>query len=498
MKIHNQGIRAAATRKTACAVVGIHEGALLSPSARALDKASGGLLQHILQQKDFSAKVGATLVLYRAAGLAAERVLLVGCGAEQPDCRAFCVLVESALAALQKTGAREAVLYLSEIEVRDAGEDEKLRHIGRLAGQLEYRPPTAPGASAKRAGKITALVVASSATAANNRSLEEGLAIAAGLCTARTLADLPANICTPRYLAQEARKLARQQRRLRAEVLNEEAMGKLGMHALLSVSAGSREPARLILLHYRGAAASKNPYVLVGKGITFDTGGISIKPSGAMDEMKYDMSGAATVLGTLQAVAQMALPINVVGIVASAENMPGGQATRPGDVITSMSGQTIEVLNTDAEGRLVLCDALHYATRFKPCAMIDVATLTGACLVALGREASALFSNNPELRAALEEAAETSQDRVWPMPLWKEYGKQLKSNFADLANIGGRDAGSITAAYFLSRFVGTFPWVHLDVAGTAWKTGQLKGSTGRPVPLLCWYLLKQGARRRHS
>jgi leucyl aminopeptidase len=308
---------------------------------------------------------------------------------------------------------------------------------------------------------------------------------------ARDLGNLPANVCTPGHIAKTARQLASGEKRLRVNVLDEADMKKLKMGSLLSVSAGSRQPAKLIALEYRGAAAKEQPVALVGKGVTFDSGGISLKPGAAMDEMKFDMCGAASVLGTLKAVNQMQLPINVVGIVPATENMPDGLATKPGDIVTSMSGQTIEILNTDAEGRLILCDALTYASKFKPRCVIDIATLTGAAIIALGKVPSAVLGNDRSLIDALIKCGHQIEDKIWELPLWDEYQDQLKSNFADMANIGGRDAGTITAACFLSRFTKDYKWAHLDIAGTAWKSGEDKGATGRPVPLLTQYILSQ-------
>lgn len=304
---------------------------------------------------------------------------------------------------------------------------------------------------------------------------------------ARDLGNMPGNDCTPVYLAEQAQELSKNLP-IETEILDEDQMRELGMGSLLSVSAGSVEPARLIVMKYSGGAKDDAPHVLVGKGITFDTGGISLKPGGAMDEMKYDMCGAASVFGAIHAVASMKLAVNAIGIVAAAENMPSGVATKPGDIVTSMSGKTIEVLNTDAEGRLVLCDALTYAEKFNPASIIDIATLTGAVIVALGRHATGMYANNDELANDLQSAADKTDDRIWRMPLWKDYTKQLESPFADLANIGGREAGSVTAACFLSEFTGKQKWAHLDIAGTAWKSGKAKGATGRPVKLLVEYL----------
>jgi len=325
-------------------------------------------------------------------------------------------------------------------------------------------------------------------------ALGEGIATADGAALARTLGNLPPNICTPAYLADEAKKLARQYK-LGIEVLERSHMEKLGMGALLSVARASHQPPKFIVLHYEGGAKGRKPLVLVGKGITFDTGGISLKPAGDMDEMKFDMSGAGSVLGAIRALAGMKAPVNVVGIVPTCENMPGGAASRPGDIVTTMSGQTVEILNTDAEGRLILCDALTYAARFEPAAVVDIATLTGACVVALGHVASGLFANDQKLADELREAADDAWDRVWQMPLWEDYQEGLRTNFADMANVGGRAGGAITAACFLARFTRKLRWAHLDVAGTAWKSGREKGSTARPVPLLVRFALRHAGRK---
>jgi leucyl aminopeptidase len=333
-----------------------------------------------------------------------------------------------------------------------------------------------------------------SAKAELESALAEAVATAEGTTLARTLGNLPANICTPAYLAAEAKKLAREFK-LALEVLERDDMEKLGMGALLSVARASHQPPKLIVLRYTGNSKNQKPLALVGKGITFDTGGISLKPAGEMDEMKYDMSGAASVLGTVRALAAMRAPVNVVGVIPACENMPGGAATKPGDVVTTLSGQTVEILNTDAEGRLILCDALSYAERFNPEAVIDIATLTGACVVALGHVATGLFANDQKLADEIREAADDAWDRVWQMPLWEDYQEQLRSNFADMANIGGRPAGSVTAACFLARFARKLRWAHLDIAGTAWKSGREKGSTGRPVPLLVRFALTYAGKK---
>jgi leucyl aminopeptidase len=330
--------------------------------------------------------------------------------------------------------------------------------------------------------------------AALAQALAEAEATADGADLARTLGNLPPNVCTPAYLAEEAGRLAKQFK-LGIEVLERRDMEKLGMGALLAVTAGSQQPPKLIVLRYSGGAKAKKPVVLVGKGITFDTGGISLKPSGEMDEMKFDMSGAGSVLGALRALAGMRAPVNVIGVIPTCENMPGGKATRPGDIVKTLSGQTVEILNTDAEGRLILCDALTYSERFDPDVVVNVATLTGACVIALGHVASGLFANDQRLADELVAAGADAWDRVWPMPLWEDYQEQLRSNFADFANIGGRPAGSITAACYLSRFTRKMRWAHLDVAGTAWKSGREKGSTARPVPLLVRFVMRHAGRK---
>jgi leucyl aminopeptidase len=384
------------------------------------------------------------------------------------------------------------VLHIADLHPKDGSMPWLLQTLARQLTCASYRY-TATVSKPKPPLKLARLVVNtgdSRSLKAGQKALERGAAMGNGINEARRLADLPGNICTPSYLAQEARKLARDHARLTTRILDEKKMRELGMGSLLSVSAGSEQPARLIVMNYKGGKPGQNPYVLVGKGITFDSGGISLKPGAKMDEMKFDMGGAASVFGTLQAVVELDLPLNVIGIVAAAENMPSGRATKPGDVVTSMSGKTIEVLNTDAEGRLVLCDALTYARRFKPHVVIDIATLTGACVIALGSHASGLYANQDKLAEQLLAAGVESHDRAWRMPLWDDYQKQLDSNFADIANIGGPGGGSITAACFLARFTEDYHWAHLDIAGSAWD-GSPKGATGRPVGLLTQYLLER-------
>jgi len=479
--------------KTGCLVLGVHAGGALTRAAQLADRAARGALRAALAQGDLSGKPGSTLLLRGVAGLAAERVLLVGLGEKKEFAEpAFRDAVRGAANALKEIGAKDATLYLAEEKVGGRTAAWSTRHALLGLADAFYRfdrlktqkKPPAPAIAA-----VTLAVSGGPVTQQAQSALKEATATAAGAELARTLGNLPSNICTPSYLADEAKKLAREHK-LKLEVLERRDMEKLGMGALLSVTKGSHQPPKLIVLRYSGAAKLKKPVVLVGKGITFDTGGISLKPAGEMDEMKFDMSGAASVLGAMRALAGMKAPVNVIALVPTCENMPGGGASKPGDVVTTLSGQTVEVLNTDAEGRLILCDALTYAERFQPDAVIDVATLTGACVIALGHVATGLFANDQRLADEIREAGDDAWDRVWQMPLWDDYQEQLRSNFADMANIGGRPAGSVTAACFLSRFTKKLRWAHLDIAGTAWKSGRDKGSTARPVPLLVRFVLR--------
>ena len=482
-------------RATPCIAVGVYAGHKLSASAETLDRASQGSLREVLRRGDMEGKLGATLLLYRVPGVEAERVLLVGLGAEADlREREFRDAARAAVKAAQETGAGSATLCFTEIRAGRRDAAWKARQVALVAAECAYRFDSMKSKKSepRPLANIELLTAARDASAAA-RGLREGSAVAKGMSLAKDLGNLPGNVCTPAFLAEQARKIAREWK-LGVEVLERKDMEKLGMGSLLSVAQGSRQPPKLIVLNYSGGAKAAKPVVLVGKGVTFDTGGISLKPGAEMDEMKFDMCGAASVLGALRACAEMKLRLNVVGIIPTTENMPGGAATKPGDIVTSMSGQTIEVLNTDAEGRLILCDALTYAERFEPAAVVDIATLTGACVIALGHVASGLFSNKEALARELLAAGEDACDRAWHMPLWDDYQEQLKSNFADMANIGGRPAGSVTAACFLSRFAKKFDWAHLDIAGTAWKSGKEKGSTGRPVALLTGFLMKRAGK----
>ncbi len=474
---------------TQCAILPLFHGMALSGTALELDQFSSGAISAALALGDFTAKSGESLML-PGVGVS-KRILLLGCGeAKKFDRAAVRKLCQHVYRALDSKQATEATLHLAALELDETEATWMLAYLARHLVAASYRY-TKTLTKPKTPWKLNRLIVNTSGALRARKAgdaLREGRAIGIGINEARNLANLPGNICTPAYLSRHARKLARTNDRLNVTVLEEKKMRELGMGALLSVSAGSEQPAKLIVMHYKGGKAADKPYVLVGKGITFDSGGISLKPGAKMDEMKFDMGGAASVFGTLRALVELELPINVVGIVAAAENMPSGSATKPGDVVTSMSGKTIEVLNTDAEGRLVLCDALTYAARFKPATVIDIATLTGACVVALGSHASGLFANDDTLAEQLLTAGTQTHDRAWRMPLWHDYQEQLKSNFADIANIGGPGGGSITAACFLSRFTEDYCWAHLDIAGSAWDASP-KGATGRPVALLTRYLL---------
>jgi leucyl aminopeptidase len=486
--------------RTQCAIVPVYAGDL-SPAAQALDSAGGGSLSAALKLGDFKGRAGQTLLLPGFGG--AERVLLLGCGEQAKfDQAAARETLQGLNSALGASSATDALLHAADLSSAAVEPGWLLELVARSLVSSSYRY-SATVSKPKDPLALKKLVVNPGegfAVKAAQDALDAGAAVGRGINYTRNLGNLPGNICTPGYLANEARKLARGNGKVRTQIVEEKKMRELGMGALLSVSAGSDEAAKLIVIEYKGGRSGEAPQVLVGKGITFDTGGISLKPGAKMDEMKYDMCGAASVLGTLQAVIEMALPLNVTGIIAAAENMPSGRATKPGDVVTSMAGKTIEILNTDAEGRLVLCDALSYAGRFKPAAVVDIATLTGACVIALGSHASAVYANNEELAANLLAAGDVTHDRGWRMPLWDDYRKQLNSNFADLANIGGPEAGSVTAACFLAQFAEGYPWAHLDIAGAAWNSSP-KGATGRPVAMLTRYLqdrASQGATKHQG
>ena len=484
-------------QRGACVVVGVFESRKLTSSADLIDSASQSLLSDLIRRGDMDGKAGSTLLLHNVPGTVCDRVLLVGLGKEKEfRDKAYCAAIRNTLKALRDTGAQNATIFLTEIPVAKRNTGWRIRQAAMLSLDSAYRFDQFKSKKNENHSKLRKLAFAveqRSELALAEDALLQGQAIAEGMALAKTLGNLPGNVCTPTYLADTALQIA-EDHAIQCEILERADMEALGMHSLLSVAKGSHQPPKLIVLQYKGGEESDKPLLLIGKGITFDSGGISLKPGEGMDEMKFDMCGAASVLGTLKAVALMKLPINLTVIVPTTENMPGGAASKPGDIVASMSGQTIEILNTDAEGRLILCDALTYAERFSPDAVIDVATLTGACVIALGHVATGLFANDDALARELLSAGDEALDRAWQMPLWDDYQDLLTSNFADMANIGGRPAGSVSAACFLSRFAKKYEWAHLDIAGTAWKSGAEKGATGRPVPMLAHYLLKRAGK----
>jgi len=485
-------------QRNACVIVGVFEHRKLSEAAAEIDRASDGYLGSLLRRGDMDGKLGSTLMLHNVPGTLSERILLVGCGKEREfNDRAYRQAVQASVKALDSTGAVDAGSFLAELSVKRRDLGWRVEQMVAVTSDTVYRfahPACKKEGERRGLSRVIVNVPQRNDLRRVEHALHRGLAIAGGVRLAKDLGNLPGNICTPAYLAEQAGELAKTYG-LQIEVLERADMEKLGMGSLLSVARGSRQPPKLIVLQYRKGKASQKPIALVGKGITFDAGGISLKPAGDMDEMKYDMCGAASALGTLKAVAELDLAVNLIVVIPASENLPDGDASKPGDIVTSMSGQTIEVLNTDAEGRLVLCDAMTYVEKFEPETVVDIATLTGACVVALGHHASGLFGNDEGLVKELANAGDESFDRAWPLPLWDEYQEQLKSNFADMSNVGGRPGGSITAACFLSRFARKFDWAHLDIAGTAWKSGKDKGATGRPVALLTHFILKRAGHR---
>ncbi len=485
-------------QRSACVVVGVFDNRKLSLSAELIDRASNGYVSEIIRRGDMEGKLGATLLLHNVRGTLADRVLLVGLGKERDfRDREFRSAIRSAVKLLNETGSYEAVVYLTEEKVKRREVAWRVEHAVVVAMESVYRfelMKSQPTEVRRPLRKLTLSVPQRSDLTNGEAAAARGLAIAHGMDMTRDLGNTPGNICTPTYLAEQARKLGVEFPDIKVTILERKECEELGMGSFLSVTNGSDQPPRFIILEYmQSKKGSAKPRVLVGKGITFDMGGISIKSAATMDEMKFDMCGAASVLGTFRTIAEMKAPVNLVGLIPACENMISGRATKPGDVVTSMSGQTIEVLNTDAEGRLILADALTYAERYEPEAVVDIATLTGAMVVALGHVASGLFSNNETLARALLAAGDDAYDRAWQLPMWEDYQEGLASNFADFANIGTRGGGSIVAACFLSRFTKKYDWAHLDIAGTAWRDGKEKGATGRPVALLATWLLAQEA-----
>jgi leucyl aminopeptidase len=484
-----------AAQKTACLVVGVYARRELSDAAESLDSASGGAISRLLKHGDFEGLREQSQMLYDPSGCSCARVLLIGLGPRKEfTLDGYREACGRAARLAEESYAIEAISTLPTLAPAATDLPRWLHEAVVASETAVYRFDECKSdvEKPKRPLRKLGLFIGDQRRSQKlEQAVTQGKGVAGGIALAKNLANLPGNLCTPSHLADQARALGRKSDKLKVQILEENEMQELGMGALLSVSRGSRQPAKLIVMEYRGGNPKSRPVALVGKGLTFDAGGISIKPSAGMDEMKYDMCGGASVIGAMAAVVELGLPINVLGIVPASENLPDGDANKPGDIVTSMSGQTIEVLNTDAEGRLILCDALTYTQRFNPAAVIDVATLTGACVVALGAHASGLLSNDEKLAQEILAAGNASGDRAWQLPLWDDYQSQLDSNFADMANVGGREAGAITAGCFLSRFTKKMKWAHLDIAGTAWKKGAEKGATGRPVSLLVQLLLKR-------
>jgi leucyl aminopeptidase len=476
-----------------CAVLGIYEDGELGKATRQIDAQLQGLIKKLHGDGDFSAKLGEILLLPAPAGVAAARVLLIGLGTRAGFGRKqYRKALQATVQSLARTGASDAIVYLALEDVPGLDVHYRARIVAEVFCAQLYKIPDLKTSAKPKAPRLSSVAVAV-ADARGLKAAAEGLrigtAVGSGLALSRDLANLPPNVCTPTYMGTRAQGLAKEFPSIKTKLFDASGIKALKMGAFLAVTQGSEQPPRLIVCEYRGAKKNTAPVCLIGKGITFDSGGISLKDPPAMDEMKFDMSGAAAVLGAMRAIVELKLPINLVVIVATCENMPSGTAVKPSDIVTTMSGQTVEILNTDAEGRLVLCDAITYSRRFKPAAVVDVATLTGACIVALGNHFSGLMSNDEALADELQSAGIRADDRAWRMPIGEEYVEQLKSNFADIANIGGREGGACTAASFLSKFAKDLHWAHLDIAGTAWLGGAHKGSTGRPVPLLVDFLI---------
>lgn len=482
-------------QRSACIVVGVFEPRRLSHAGEQLDEISQGYLSTLLRRGDIEGKVGQVLFLHNVPNVLSERVLLVGCGKERELTETqYKQIIAKTIATLNDTGSLEAICFLSELHIKGRDTYWAVRQAVEATQDCLYnfdQFKTSKENTRRPLRKLTFNVTSRKELNRAELALQHALAIASGAKACKDLANMPPNICTPLYLSEQARALGQRFEKISTEIVDSEQMAELKMDSYLAVAKGSENPAYMSLIHYKGGNADQKPIVLVGKGLTFDSGGISLKPGAGMDEMKYDMGGAASVFGAMKALAKLNLPINVIGILAGAENMPAGNAYRPGDILTTMSGQTVEVLNTDAEGRLVLCDVLTYVERFEPDCVVDIATLTGACIMALGHHISGLMTPHKGLANELLSASNQSGDKAWQLPMDDEFQKQLESPFADMANIGGRPAGTITAACFLSRFTKSYNWAHLDVAGTAWRSGPNKGSTGRPVSLLTQFLINR-------
>ncbi len=482
-------------QRSACIVVGVYEPRRLSGVAEQLDEISEGYISNLLRRGDLEGKAGQMLLLHHVPNVLSERVLLVGCGKERElDERQYKQIIAKTIQTLNETGSMEAVCFLTELHVKGRDTYWKVRQAVETTQDTLYtflQLKSKKGEPRRPLRKIVFNVPTRRELTVGEKAVEHGLAIAKGMKVTKDVANMPPNICNPAYLWDQAQQLAAEYDSIDVECVNEANMADLGMNSYLAVGRGSENESLMSIIHHKGGEPDQQPLVLVGKGLTFDSGGISLKPGEGMDEMKYDMGGAASVLGVMHTVAALNLPVNVIGVLAGCENMPDGKSYRPGDILTTMSGQTVEVLNTDAEGRLVLCDALTYVERFDPDTVIDVATLTGACIIALGKHATGLMSTHNPLAHELLNASEQASDRAWRLPLWDDYQEQLESPFADMTNLGGRPAGSITAGCFLSRFTKKYNWAHLDIAGTAWNSGKNKGATGRPVPMLAQFLMNR-------
>ncbi len=485
-------------QRTACLVLGVYDSRKLTTVGEQIDAVSDGYISSLLRRGDMDGKLGQVLLLQNVPNTLSDRVMLVGCGKERElSEKNYRKIVNTVINKLNETGSMEANCYFTELNLKGRDSYWKIRLAIEEACATLYTFNNFKTQKSEARRPLRRFVF----NLASRRELPTGEdairhaeAISVGKREARDLANMPGNICNPPYLAERAVQLAKQYDRIETQIISEAQLKKMGAGCFISVSQGSEVDGNFTIMKYKGAETKQKPIVLVGKGITFDTGGISLKPGAGMDEMKYDMGGAASVFGVMRAVAEMALPINLIVVVAAAENMPSGRATRPGDIVNSLSGQTVEILNTDAEGRLVLCDALTYVEKYNPDVVIDVATLTGAVIIGLGHHASGLMSNHNPLAHELLNAGDKANDRAWRLPIWDDYHQQLKSNFADFSNIGGKAAGSITAACFLSKFTRKYHWAHLDIAGTAWKSGVQKGATGRPVALLTQYLIDRATK----
>jgi leucyl aminopeptidase len=482
-------------QRSACIVVGVFEPRRLTTVAEQLDQISEGYISNLIRRGDLEGKAGQMLLLHHVPNVLSERVLLVGCGKERElNERQYKQIVAKTIKTLNETGSMEAVSFLTELHVKGRDTYWKVRQAVEAANDSVYsflQLKTKKGEPRRPLRKMVFNVSTRKELYLGERAIEHAQAVSKGVKVAKDVSNMPPNICNPKYLNEQSLELVSNYDSLSLETIDEAQMETLGMHTYLAVGRGSVNESIMSVIHHKGGAEGEKPYVLVGKGLTFDSGGISLKPGEAMDEMKYDMCGASSVLGVMHTVAELNLPINIIGVIAGCENMPDANAYRPGDILTTMSGQTVEILNTDAEGRLVLCDALTYVERYDPEVVIDIATLTGACVIALGKHATAVFTQHNPLAHEIINASEQSSDRAWRLPLWDEYQDQIESPFADMTNLGGRPAGSITAACFLSRFTRKYTWAHLDIAGTAWVGGTNKGATGRPVPMLSQFLMNK-------